>query len=120
MALFESLSFRLALIYASLFLASVSLLLGIFYWTSIVRPVAAIKADIRAEAVGLIDNYNSHGEAALVEALRRRAYDAAPRQGYHAFLDRDGSAWSKETRFGTSNSTSRFARSGVDKISGGK
>jgi signal transduction histidine kinase len=86
MRLLGSFSFRLALIYAGLFTLSVAILLGLFYWSSIYRPMEAVRAGLRAESQRMEAVQRERGDAALAQLLERRAGAAAQRRPYHALL----------------------------------
>jgi signal transduction histidine kinase len=92
MRLLASLSFRLALVYAGLFTASVGLLGGLYYWLAIARPLGEVRERLAAEGEALAGLYRSGGAERLVPLLERRAGDPSPRLAYHALLRPDGSA----------------------------
>lgn len=92
MRLFGSLSFRLALIYAALFLVSVTALAGLYYWLGIHRPLDATRSQIRAESEYLAARYAIVGPLGLAPMLEERAGSASASQPYHALLRADGSA----------------------------
>nr|WP_053000311.1 HAMP domain-containing sensor histidine kinase [Sphingomonas sp. Y57] len=87
---FASLSFRLALTYAVLFVGSLLLLVGAYYAVVVRVPLREAEQVVRREAEALANVYIVDGEAALVRQLRAR--DAAPDRykAFHAFIDRDG------------------------------
>ncbi|WP_037505707.1 hypothetical protein, partial [Rhizorhabdus wittichii] len=86
--LFASLSFRLALAYAGLFVGSLLLLVGAYYAMVVRVPLRQAEQVVRREADLLANVYIVDGEAALVRRLRAR--DAAPDRykAFHAFVDR--------------------------------
>jgi signal transduction histidine kinase len=88
--LLASFSFRLALLYAALFTLSVSILLALFYWISIRRPIEQVEASLVAESARFEAVYRERGEQALIEKLERRAALPAPRQAYHALIAPNG------------------------------
>lgn len=90
MRLWRSLSFRLALVYAALFTLSVSLLMGLYYWASIYRPMEEVRAGLREESAALVALYRAGGAARLAPALARRVESQVGRQPYHALLDGRG------------------------------
>lgn len=92
MKLRGSLSFRLALTYAALFGASVTLLGGLYYWLAIESPLRAVRAELRTEGQQYLALRGQYGEDALASRLERRAGAPAPRIAYHALLRPDGSA----------------------------
>ncbi len=90
MRLLASFSFRLALLYATLFTLSVSILLALFYWISIWRPIQQVEAELVADSARFETLYRAQGTDALIEALRERAIEPAPRQAYHALIAENG------------------------------
>lgn len=103
MSLFQSLSFRLTLVYIGLFCTSVAALMGLYYWVSVVRPTDEIKRQVDREARLLAQIYIVDGQDALVAELRKRARLAHKRMAFHALIDRDGKvvtanlpSWPKE------------------------
>ena len=90
MRLLGSFSFRLALLYAALFTLSVSILLALYYWASIHRPLTQVRSGLAAEAAGFEALYAERGAGALTAALERRAAVVAPRRAYHALIGADG------------------------------
>jgi signal transduction histidine kinase len=92
MRLLGSLSFRLALVYAGLFTASVCLLGGVFYWAAIANPLREVRDQLAVEGEGFAETYRRRGAEALVPQLERRAGDPSSRLAYHALLRPDGSA----------------------------
>lgn len=91
MKLLGSFSFRLALLYLGLFTASVSALLGLYYWTAIRQPLEAAKAEIRSEVSQLAELRDQRGTEGLVGALDERARKPSRRRSYHALISTDGS-----------------------------
>ena len=92
MKLVESLSFRLALTYAGLFMASVAMLAGLSYWLGIHRPLQLVRGEVRAESERLSSLYGQVGPQGLVPILEERAGAPTPAPAYHALLRPDGSA----------------------------
>ena len=90
MRLLGSFSFRLALFYAVLFTISVSVLLALYYWSAIYRPMEAVRADIRGESAQYAAAYRTQGPVAVAHLLDRRAAATAARQGYHVLFAPDG------------------------------
>lgn len=86
MSFFRSLSFRLAALYAGVFTLSVALLLGLFYWINVQRPMAAIESAIAIEAEDLAQIYIVDGEPALLAALARRAGRAGETRLFAAWV----------------------------------
>jgi len=88
--LFASLSFRLALTYAGLFVGSLLLLVGAYY-TMVVRvPLRQAEQVVQREAAQLANIYIVDGEAALVTRLRARDAAVDRYKAFHAFVDRKG------------------------------
>jgi len=88
--LLQSLSFRLALFYAVLFTVSVSLLLGVYYWSAIHRPMEGVREGLRQESAQLAALYRQRGADAVIASLTRRAGATGGRPAYHALMTRDG------------------------------
>lgn len=88
--LLHSLSFRLALTYVGLFCLSVGLLLGFYYWASVMGPFNDIKAEVDRDARELARTYIVDGEGAIEAALEKRATQPSLRKPFHAFIDRHG------------------------------
>ncbi len=90
MKLLASFSFRLALLYATLFTLSVSILLALFYWISIRGPIEQVEAGLLVESTRLEAIYREQGAGALAATLDHRARMPAQRQAYHALIAADG------------------------------
>lgn len=90
MRLWRSFSFRLVLLYAGLFTLSVSLLMGLYYWSSIYQPMEEVRDGLRDDSARLIEIYEGGGAARLAPLLERRAATDAPRRAYHALIDARG------------------------------
>ncbi len=88
--LFASLSFRLALTYAGLFVGSLLLLVGAYYAIAVRVPLRESEQVVRREADQLANLYIVDGEAALVRRLRARDAAADRHKAFHAFIDRNG------------------------------
>lgn len=86
----HSLSFRLALVYIGLFCTSVAVLMGLYYWVSVVRPTNEIKVEVSREAKLLSQIYEIGGDDALVAELRRRSVRPNKRMAFHVFIDKRG------------------------------
>lgn len=91
MRLLNSLSFRLALVYAGLFLVSVCALAGLYYWVSIHRPLESVRAEVVAESAEVMRLYGAGGPEVAARFLERRVGVPSPRMAYHALLRPDGS-----------------------------
>ncbi|WP_217637497.1 sensor histidine kinase [Desulfuromusa kysingii] len=70
--LFKSSTFRLALIYMTLFGLSVLLLLGFIYWSTAGYMVRQTEATIDAEITGLAERYDLSGFSGLKEVINER------------------------------------------------
>lgn len=70
--LFRSFTFRLALIYITLFGASVLILLGFIYWSTARYMVHQTDATIEAEITGLAERYRLTGLAGLTGLISQR------------------------------------------------
>ncbi len=68
----RSFTFRLALIYMVLFSASVGLLLGLIYWSTVAYMTRQTDATIEAEIAGLAEQYRSDGLSALTQRIAER------------------------------------------------
>jgi len=68
----RSSTFRLALIYASLFGVSVLILLGFIYWSTAAYMADQTDATIEAEITGLAERYERDGLGGLTELVRDR------------------------------------------------
>ena len=90
MKLARSLLFRLGMTYAGLFLASVTLLLAVFYWVTIWRPLEEVKKGIKTDVQDMLALYRTQGPRQLASALQLRAVNPTPPQHYHALIDRRG------------------------------
>jgi len=90
MRLTRSLSFRLALLYAALFTLSVLILLGLYYWISIMRPTFEVQSTLDREVRALEEVHRAGGARALAAALDSRAARVTPRYPYHALIAPDG------------------------------
>ena len=90
MRLTSSLAIRLtgALIAVS-FLATASLLLGIYYF-SVQLPMGEVRAKVRAESRQLQQIYQVQGEQALKDALLERRRSLSPDKPFDALVGRDG------------------------------
>ncbi len=88
--LWRSLSFRLALGYAALFTISVSLLMALYYWASIHRPLEEVRDGLRDENGTLVEIYRTGGVARLTPLLEQRAAATGVRRPYHALVDARG------------------------------
>lgn len=88
--LLSSLSFRLALSYAGLFVGSLLLLFGGYYLVAIRQPIEATKVRVQREVEALTALYERRGSAALVARLQRRARLAETPKTFHAFINQGG------------------------------
>ena len=69
---------------------SVSVLLGVYYWSVIHRPMEAVRDGLRQESAQLASVYRERGADAVVAQLARRAATPASRPAYHALMTREG------------------------------
>ena len=88
--LYRSLSLRIALAYALVFVVSVGLLLGLFYWASVVRPLDTIRAQVEEEMSAAAGVYMLEGLDAARAALERRADALSESKAFHALIDTGG------------------------------
>ncbi|MGA9581906.1 MAG: HAMP domain-containing sensor histidine kinase [Allosphingosinicella sp.] len=89
MRLLRSFSFRLSVIYAALFLGSVTLVLATYQLVSITLPRQAVKEALEVEADAFASAYRGDPRA-LVAPLERRAGEDSPRAAFHLLVDRNG------------------------------
>ncbi len=87
--LFQSRTFRLALIYLCLFSTAVLALVGFVYWYATDSLSRQIDATIDAEIRGLAEQYHQRGTRGLLAAVERRVSGAAARRGLYLLVDRD-------------------------------
>ena len=87
MKLIHSLSFRLAVTYAALFVLSVALLGALYYVVAIRAPLEAVRDGLREESSRFEALHRRSGPTALARALDRRAAAPAERAAYHALID---------------------------------
>jgi signal transduction histidine kinase len=73
--LFRTIAFRLTLLYVLLFTASVAVILGFIYWSTVEVIDRQTTATIEAEIKGLAEQYEERGLAGLVAVIRERASD---------------------------------------------
>lgn len=90
MKLFGSLLFRFTLAYAVILSASLGMLLGAYYYTSVHLPMRAMKAKIETEVGDLIARYGDGSSPAMLEALRARAIVPGDGTAYHILISKDG------------------------------
>jgi signal transduction histidine kinase len=86
----KSYSLRLALTYASLFLASLASLGGLYYWFNIHQPLVSVRSEILAESARLASLYADVGPTGLAPILEARASTASRTIAFHALLSPDG------------------------------
>ena len=70
--LLNSSSFRLSLVYMTLFAGSVLLLLGFLYWATVGFMARQTDATIEAEITGLAEQYREGGVGSLINILQER------------------------------------------------
>ncbi|WP_371422546.1 sensor histidine kinase [Tardiphaga sp.] len=95
MRLLGSLLFRLALLYALVFSASLALLITGYYLVSVHRPIETVKGRIRGEANSLMQRFGSAASPGLRGALEARATSAQDRTPYHVLLSPNGEVLAK-------------------------
>ena len=71
--LFRTATFRLAVLYLVLFVASVSALFGFVYWTTADFTTRQTDATIEAEITGLAEEYRQHGLIGLRRLVQERS-----------------------------------------------
>ena len=86
--LLSTTTFRLALVYLALFLASSSALLGYLYWNTAGFLTRQSEATVQAETIALVNQLDEGGRAALVHAVITKARD--PRQNLYLLEDTNG------------------------------
>lgn len=85
-----SFAFRLVALYVALFMVSVSILVGGFYWMMVTQPWDETAEVVSNELDALSHTYKVDGEAALLAALDRRFRAPAERRAFHAFINENG------------------------------
>jgi signal transduction histidine kinase len=88
--LLSTTTFRLALVYLALFLASASALLAYLYWNTAGFLARQTETTILAETSALVSQYDEGGRAALVHGVITKARD--PRQNLYLLEDQNGEA----------------------------
>lgn len=83
--LLSTTTFRLALVYLALFLASSSALLGYLYWNTAGFLARQSEATVQAETIALVTALDEGGRPALVHAVITKARD--PRQNLYLLQD---------------------------------
>lgn len=86
--LLSTTTFRLALVYLALFLASASALLGYLYWNTAGFLARQTEATVQAETTALVTQLDESGRAGLVLAVITKARD--PRQNLYLLEDTNG------------------------------
>lgn len=86
MRVLHSLLFRLTLTYAGLFCVSVTVLGGLYFWFSVIRPTDAIKAQVDREARLVSQIYMVEGVQAARTALLSLASRPEKRRAFHALI----------------------------------
>ena len=74
---------RIALVYLTLFSASVIVLLGFLHWSTAGFMARQTDATIDAEITGLAEQYSQFGTVGLVRAIERRTVDARASRGLY-------------------------------------
>ena len=75
-SIFQTSTFRLAAIYLLVFAASAAAILGYVYYTTVGLLERQTEDTIKAEILGLADQYRLLGVAGLVDTVQRRSSDA--------------------------------------------
>lgn len=88
--LLYSLSFRLALGYAGMFIISMLVLFGVYYWSAVMRPMDRIQSQVTREMAEAKQAYERGGPPALIGTLEGRLEEGGRRQAFYAFLDASG------------------------------
>ncbi|MEQ8746914.1 HAMP domain-containing sensor histidine kinase [Pyruvatibacter sp.] len=86
--LLSTTTFRMAVVYLALFMASASALLGYLYWNTAGFLARQTEATVQAETAALITQLEEGGRAALVHATITKARD--PRQNLFLLQDANG------------------------------
>lgn len=90
MKLLRSLTFRLAIQYASIFFLLISTVLFVHYYLNVIRPTDTAKTALRRELGELVHIYHAQGLAKLAKALDARQRVEADRFPFHALTDSRG------------------------------
>lgn len=88
--LLRSLSFRLAILYTSLFCTSVCLLVGSAYWIRVARPMEIARQQVMHDAEKFQSLYHTDNSAPLAQALNVRADRVRGPQLFHALISASG------------------------------
>ncbi len=88
MHLLRTTAFRWALVYLSLFILSVTLILGFVYWNTTSLMKERMDAEIRAESAELLGLYQNKGPVRFLERLRERVTGAG--EGLYLLTDFTG------------------------------
>lgn len=88
--LLRTATFRLAVAYAGLFIASAAVLFTIIYWTMTGYASSQLQTAIHAEVTTLIDEARREGPEHLLHAVEQRLQAADRRQSYYLLLDEKG------------------------------
>jgi signal transduction histidine kinase len=89
--LLRTATFRLAVVYAGLFGASVAVLFTIIYWTMTGYVTSQLRTAIRADVTTLIDEAQSEEPEHLLRAVEQLLQPADRRQSYYLLQDAKGS-----------------------------
>jgi len=85
--LYRTSAFRLALVYMVLFAASVLVLLGVFYWSTLAVIDRQTTENIDAEIRGLAEQYRDEGLTRLVEVLNERSGGIGAKSNVYLLAD---------------------------------
>jgi signal transduction histidine kinase len=86
-SLFRTSTFQLTLVYSVLFVASVLVLFGILYWSTIGSMNRQIDATIDTEILGLAEQYERQGLAGLVDVIAQRISRDRMDRSVYVFAD---------------------------------
>ena len=90
MRYFRSLSFRLALTYALIFMFSVGVLTVGYYWIKVIAPTNDVKEQVQREAQIYSQMYIVDGSQRVVDLLQARSLQKSARHPFHALFSSDG------------------------------
>ena len=89
-SLLRSTSFRLAVWYAAVFGASVTILLSFVYWITLATVDQQINDSVEREMAVLVEIYGNRGLESTERAIQRRLADLRPPRRYILLLDASG------------------------------
>src|SRR5689334_18395551 len=83
-------SFRLALLYLSLFSISVLVIFGVIYWATAGYMASTLDLSVEAEMAALLNLHRRGGQSALIQAIRDHGQAPEGRSTYELLLDPSG------------------------------